>query len=80
MSGFIDGARFFILEIILDYKFAESNQDVIILEAIKSFIELGYVLISLFEITSISETLDSRSLSRYIRNNEGGVITFQYKY
>lgn len=36
MSGFIDGARFFILEIILDYKFAESNQDVIILEAIKS--------------------------------------------
>jgi len=47
---------------------AQSNHDVIILEAIKNFLESGYVKPK-FDTTSMSETLNSRSVSRYVTND-----------
>lgn len=58
---------------------AQSNHDVVILEAIKNFLESGYVKPK-FDTTSISETLDSRSVSRYVTNNEGKVTAFLDSY
>ena len=52
----------------------------VILEAIKSFLESGYVWAPKFDTTSMSETLDSRSVSRYVTNNEGKVTAFLDNY
>lgn len=58
---------------------AQSNHDVVILEAILNFLDSGYVKPK-FDTTSMSDTLDSRSVSRYVTNNEGKVTAFLDDY
>lgn len=58
---------------------AQSNHDVVILEALKEFLESGYVKPK-FDTTSMSDTLTSRSVSRYVTNNERKVTAFLDNY
>lgn len=58
---------------------AQSNHDVIILEAIKNFLESGYVKPK-FDSSSITDVLNSRSVSRYVTNDEDKVIAFLDNY
>lgn len=58
---------------------AQSNHDIAILEAIKEFLESGYVKPK-YDTTSMSETFNSRSVSRYVTNDEGKVTAFLDNY
>lgn len=58
---------------------AQSNHDVTILEAIKDYLDSGYVKPK-FDTNSITETLNSRSVSRYVNNNEEQVIKLLDNY
>lgn len=58
---------------------AQSNHDVAILDMIKRFLDSGYIKPN-FNTSSWLETLNSRSTSRFVTNEESKVIQFIDKY
>lgn len=61
------------------FEIAQSNHDVQILLSIIDYLHTGYIKPK-FNINSIIDTLNSRSVSRYITNNESKIIELLDKY
>lgn len=54
---------------------SQSNHDVIVLKIIQEYLDGGY-LKPKYDITNFSDTVNSRSVSRYVTNDESAVIRF----
>ncbi|CAO1639666.1 unnamed protein product (mitochondrion) [Sympodiomycopsis kandeliae] len=57
----------------------QSNHDVIVLEIIKKYLRRGF-LKPKFNIIDFTETIVSRAVSRYVRNDESAIIKFIDEY